>query len=958
MLAADTVPILIVDDRPENLIAMDAILDQPGLSLVKAQSGNEALRLVLRHDFALVLLDVQMPDMDGFETAELLRINPKTRHIPIIFVTAGMKDLRLQFKGYELGAVDYMMKPFEPVVLKGKVRVFCELYRQRKDLERYSRDMESMVSERTARLKASEAMLLDVERTANVGGWIVELASRELCWTEQLCHIHELAVDSRPKLGESLRFLVPESRARFDAAIEQALNEGQPFDLELQILTARGTLRWVHVIGRAGFKDGVATTLSGTCQEITERKTAETRLKLAASVFLHAREGIAITDADANIVDVNDTFCRITGYSRDEAMGHNHRFLQSGRHKPEFYAEMWRQLAQDGHWSGEIWNRRKDGDEYAELLTISAVHDATGKVANYVALFTDITPMKTHQQQLEHIAHYDALTNLPNRVLLADRLQQAIAHSHRRAQSLAVVYLDLDGFKAVNDNHGHDVGDALLVVVAQRMKAALREGDTLARLGGDEFVAVLVDLNAPADCEPVIERLLQAAADPMEVDDAPLRVSASIGVTLYPQDGGDADMLLRHADQAMYLAKQSGKNRYHLFDVANDEAINTQRESLDHVRRGLDQGEFVLYYQPKVNMKSGEVLGVEALIRWQHPQRGVLLPAAFLPTVEDHPISVELGLWVIAAALAQMTAWRAAGMEIHVSVNIGSRLLRQGDFVARLTQLLAAHPNVKPQQLELEILETSALEDIAKTSKLMYACRALGVGFALDDFGTGYSSLTYLKHLPAEQLKIDQTFVLSMLGDTDDLAIVEAVVGLATAFRRGVIAEGVETVAHGELLLRLGCDHAQGFGIAVPMPANALPAWVGNWRPDAAWTAWQGRSLNRDDLPLVFAEVEHRHRVNVIELFLDGDGEMPPPQEAESCRFGLWKETEGRSRYGGRPGFPVVCELHERVHDIGRDVVELHTQGHQADARARLAQLRALSDQLIDELRRLLHASG
>ncbi|MBC7859693.1 MAG: EAL domain-containing protein, partial [Burkholderiaceae bacterium] len=552
------------------------------------------------------------------------------------------------------------------------------------------------------------------------------------------------------------------------------------------------------------------------------KASAEARLQLAAGVFTHAREGIMLSGADGNMIEVNDSFTRITGYARDEVLGRNPRMLQSGLQGPEFYSAMWRDLARDGYWDGEIWNRRKNGEVYAQMLTISAVRDDDGVAQHYVALFTDITPLKEHQQQLEHIAHYDALTSLPNRTLLADRLQRAMLHSARGDSSLAVVYLDLDGFKAINDKHGHDVGDNFLVAVGQRMKEALRAGDTLARIGDDEFVAVLVDLEQPRDCEPVLARLLAAAAAPATVGAAALQVSASIGVTLYPRDDSDADLLIRHADQAMYQAKQAGKNRYHLFDVEQDTAVQTLRESLLHIGVALARQEFVLYYQPKVNMRSGAVIGAEALIRWQHPQRGLLPPAAFLPAIEDHPISVELGEWVIDSALRQMRDWQRDGLDLPVSVNIGARQLQQGDFVSRLSLLLAAYPEVRPAKLELEILETSALEDMAQVSEVMRACRAIGVQFALDDFGTGYSSLTYLKRLPVELLKIDQSFVRHMLDDPENLAIIEGVVGLATAFRRQVIAEGVETVAHGALLLPLGCELAQGYGIARPMPAAAM----------------------------------------------------------------------------------------------------------------------------------------
>ena len=327
----------------------------------------------------------------------------------------------------------------------------------------------------------------------------------------------------------------------------------------------------------------------------------------------------------------------------------------------------------------------------------------------------------------------------------------------------------------------------------------------------------------------MLARLLQAASDPVTAREQVLQVSASIGVTLYPQDGGDADLLMRHADQAMYAAKQAGRNRYHLFDVAHDAAIQTQHESREQIGRALDRGEFVLYYQPKVNMKTRVVIGAEALIRWQHPTRGLLAPADFMPIIEDQPISVLLGEWVINKALSQMTAWRAAGLIIPVRVNIGARQLQQSDFVPRLERVLSAHHDLPRHCLELEVLETSALKDMAKVSSVMHACREIGVRFALDDFGTGYSSLTYLRRLPAEVVKIDQSFVRHMLDGTDDLAIVNGIIGLAAAFRREVIAEGVETIAHGEQLLLLGCELAQGYGIARPMQASALPEWLATW---------------------------------------------------------------------------------------------------------------------------------
>jgi len=562
--------------------------------------------------------------------------------------------------------------------------------------------------------------------------------------------------------------------------------------------------------------------------------------KLAASVFTHAREGIVITDTLGQILNVNSTFTQITGFARDDVLGRTPHMLRSDQHSPEFYASLWQELAAQGHWNGDLWCCRSNGDLFSALVTVSAVNDAINAPQHYVALFTDITEIKDHQRQLAHMAHYDALSSLPNRVLLADRLRQAMQQCHRHNKWLVVAFLDLDGFKEVNDQHGHDVGDAVLVSVARNMKTALREGDTLARLGGDEFVAVLTNLDSKAECYAILDRLLAAAAmqnvihtqSGVQSQDVLLNISTSIGFTFYPQDLVDADQLLRQADQAMYQAKRAGKNRYHLFDIAQDAAFKTHTESIERIRQALAHDEFVLHYQPKVNMATGQVLGAEALIRWQHPERGLLAPLQFLPAIENHALSVAVGEWVIHTALTQMVQWHAQDLNLGVSVNISAHQMHQDSFSVRLAQLLVKFPTIKPADLELEILETSAMEDMGKVTDNIHRCHALGVRFALDDFGTGYSSLTYLKRLPAETLKIDQSFVRDMLRDADDLAIVRSVIGLAQTLRRTVIAEGVETPAHGALLLKLGCPLAQGYGIAKPMPPADLPAWVAQWRPN------------------------------------------------------------------------------------------------------------------------------
>ncbi len=643
----------------------------------------------------------------------------------------------------------------------------------------------------------------------------------------------------RDMIGKHDLEVFPPETARIYHHEEYAVfHDGKPLLNKIDpYFDASGRKGWVSTSKWPLFDfDGKVVGLFGISRDITDQKQNEAKLELAASVFSNSREGILITNLDGVIIDVNEAFSDITGYAHDEVIGKNPRILNSGRQSKAYYLAMWQSLTTKGHWYGEVWNRRKTGEVYAEMLTISTVHNAQGLALHYVALFSDITMTKKHEQQLEHIAHYDTLTSLPNRVLLADRLSQSMAQAQRHGRKLAVVFLDLDGFKAVNDTHGHDAGDLLLTTLANRMKHALREGDTLARIGGDEFVAVLVDLLHTDESLPILKRLLGAAAEPIQLGDFRLQVSASLGVTFYPQDSEmDADQLQRQADQAMYQAKVSGKNRYHFFDAEQDRNVRGHHESLERIRHAIATDEFVLYYQPKVNLRTGEIIGAEALIRWPHPEHGLLVPGQFLPTIENHPLAIDLGEWVINQAMTQMQDWHEAGLDLPVSVNVGARQLQQHDFVPRLQLILAAHPDINPGCLELEVLETSALEDIDAVSQVIQTCREFGVMFALDDFGTGYSSLTYLKRLPVAQLKIDRSFVSDMMDNPDNLVILQGVIGLARAFHHEVIAEGVETLAQGRVLLELGCERAQGFGIAAPMPAQDFLQWVSTWQQAQPW---------------------------------------------------------------------------------------------------------------------------
>lgn len=757
--------------------------------------------------------------------------------------------------------------------------------------------------------------------------------------------------------GKTLTALYPKAQRRTNRTVVADLIAGRRKLAALPLLNAAGCPLSVEVRIATGRWNGHPAWF-GIAHDIGERLAAEERQKLAASVFENAHEGIMITDPRGRIVEVNATFSELTGYAREEALGRTADLLKSGHHDAAFYDQMWRSIRDDGFWRGEIWNRKKSGELIVEALTISTVRNREGEVSHFVGIFSDITLLKQHQQRLEHLAHFDALTQLPNRMLLGDRMQLAMAQSERNGKLLAVCYLDLDGFKPINDAYGHAVGDHLLIEVAQRLKSCLRGGDTVARLGGDEFVLLFGDLEGIHESERAIGRAIAALSQPFHVSDQTLTLSASIGVTLFPQDGADADTLLRHADQAMYAAKQGGRNRYHLFDPEHDRRARARRDEISRIRSGLADGEFILYYQPKVNMRAGNVVGAEALVRWQHPERGLLLPQDFLPAIENNELAVELGDWVIDQALHQIAEWDAQGIALSVSVNIAGNHLQHPGFPMRLAELLAHHAGVSPARLELEVLETAALEDMSNVARLFEECRELGISFALDDFGTGYSSLTYFRRLPADILKIDQSFVRDMLDDPEDLAIVEGVIGLTQAFQRQVIAEGVESVEHGLVLLHLGCDLAQGYGIARPMPPQAMPNWVRTFRPDALWHS-PAAVAGRGNLPMLIAELDHlRWKKTLLTWLAAPPGpHQPPAGDHHDCRFGRWLYSQEGQRQTAVDVFQELEKAHRRAHEIGHALIERHRANDTRDPAPLLSELEATSARITLCLRRMRAAA-
>jgi len=609
---------------------------------------------------------------------------------------------------------------------------------------------------------------------------------------------------------------------------------------ECRMMCRDGGWRWFELHALVSERDAAGEPLRivNTARDIGDLQAARERQNVSESLFEHLHEGLLITDAQNRVVEANPAFTQITGYGRDETLGtvpSLWRAALPGSDQAAQQNAMRTSLDATGTWRGEVVDQRRNGESCLLQLSVSRVQNANGSIRNHVVAIADITRSREQLEQLQRQAHFDELTRLPNRVRLSQMLTDAMQTSRREGSLLTVCYLDLDHFKPVNDRFGHDAGDRLLVELANRMRRSLRSwaggDDVVARIGGDEFVLLLRTATLD-ESRHAVERVLHQICQPyaLGVGAGPTLITASIGATVFPLDSADAETLLRHADHAMYGAKQAGRNGYLFFDAEHDRRAEARFVALGRVQEALDRSEFCLYFQPKVDMRAAKVLGFEALLRWRHPDQGVISPAQFLPLIENTGLSVSVGNWVLQHAIEQLAQWLRTGLDITLSINVSARHLQEPMFAQHLAGLLSRHHTPVAQRLIIEVLETAALADVDYTIGLMEECRALGVRFALDDFGTGYSTFTYLKRLPLDMLKIDRSFVINMLSDRQDLAIVEGVIGLSQTFGCSVVAEGVETPEQARRLIEIGCDVGQGNGIAAAMPADEVVDWVRGYR--------------------------------------------------------------------------------------------------------------------------------
>ena len=866
--------ILIVDDDPINLKLLRAQLEGEGHAVFDAHDGVDALALLERQRVDAVISDILMPRMDGYSLCHEIRKHARLHDLPIIIYTSTYTSPGDQKLALDMGADKYLTKPVSVETLVAALHEVGaqphaaphpDALREVEVLKEYNERLVSKLKEKNTELLATHEELQGLLVAANQSRWALLSVAEDQKHSEaalaESLNLLKIVVDAVPMrifwkdkklryLGCNLAFaedageaslldvigkddyqLVWKEQAElYRANDQQVMDSGIPklFYDEPQT-TPDGKTIWLRTSKVPLHNSGNETIgVLGVYQDVTKQKQTEADLRIAAIAF-ESQEGMMITDADGVILRVNQAFTKDTGYTAEEAVGQKPHLLKSGRHDAAFYRAMWETINRTGAWQGEIWDRRKNGEIYPKWLTITAVKGDDGVVTHYVETHIDITDRKSAEKEIHLLAFYDPLTQLSNRRLLMDRLHHALASSARIGRTGALLFIDLDNFKTLNDTLGHDIGDLLLQQVAQRLTSCVRDDDTVARLGGDEFVVMLENLSerpieAAAQTEAIGEKILTSFRQPYQLDTKEYQGTTSIGATLFNGNSQTTDELMKQADIAMYQAKKAGRNTLRFFDQKMQDSI-TGRFSLEgELRKALGSQQFHLYYQIQVD-SSNRPLGAEALIRWIHPLRGIVSPAQFIPMAEETGVILPIGLWVLETACAQLKAWEKAALtrDLVLAVNISAKQFHQAGFVAQV-QAVVQHHAINPMRLKLELTEGMLLENIEDTITTMKALNEIGIQFSLDDFGTGYSSLQYLKRLPVDQLKIDQSFVRNIVTDSSDIAIVRTIIAMARSLDMAVIAEGVETEEQRQLLLKNDCTHYQGYLFSKPVPIDQFEA--------------------------------------------------------------------------------------------------------------------------------------
>jgi len=836
--------ILIVDDREENRYLLQALLEGNGYLVDVAMDGAEALVVARLSPPDLIITDILMPVMDGFRLCREWKLDPRLQNVPLAFYTATYTDSKDEAYALGLGADAFLTKPADPDELLQLVHEL--LHRQTTparsqfdidetvELKEYNAVLIQKLEQKIDQLEATSfratqneerlSLALEVEEA---GIWDWDTLSGVIIWSERHAQLFGMRLaDFDGRYDSFRRWVHPDDIGALENAMVTAREQRSDYAQDFRVVWPDGSVHWIAGRGRFLYDaQGKPVRMCGVIVEITEIKRNEEQVRLAAQVFESSHEAIVITDNRGDIITVNSAFCDSTGYRPEEIKGSNARLLRTPDKDEEFFHSIWNVLKKNKHWHGELHNLRKDGSTYPARLSISAVGDDRGETSHYVAIITDLSTYKEAEDRIQYMAYFDALSNLPNRTLLRDRATHALAAARRDHGHLAVMFLDLDHFKTINDSLGHSVGDQVLQTVAKRLKALVREVDTVARYGGDEFILLLADSDAKGAAH-VAQKIVEALEAPIEADNHSLVVGASLGISCYPADGDSFETLMKNADIALFRAKSAGRNHFQFFTQEMDASAHDRLELEVALRGALHAQQFELYYQPKFNLRDGNLVGFEALLRWHHPQRGMIPPAEFIPITEINGMIVPLGVWIMHEACRQAKEWQNKDIcNVVVAVNLSAAQIRQANIV-KTVQMALHESKLEAKYLELELTESLLLENVDSVLVQLRQLKELGVTLSIDDFGTGYSSLSYLKRFPIDTLKIDKSFVRNLSDDADSRAIALAIVSMAHSLRLNVIAEGVEDAAQAHVLSDMGCDEAQGFWYARPMPADQVEVWL------------------------------------------------------------------------------------------------------------------------------------
>ncbi len=799
--------LLIVDDNLADIHILErylSALENWEIQLSTCETGDDARNHINKSDRDIIIVDYNLGSETGIEIIRSLKeIDCKASFI----LLTGMGDQHTILEAFHEGIDDYILKTdLSPASIEHSIH---KIFQQRKT----END-----------LRISQEGLKEAQTIARLGNWNWDIVNNSLHWSDEIYRIFGLEPQEFAANYEAFMESVhPDDRDLVNQAVKEALEENKSYSIYHRIIRKDQVERIVHEKGKVYFDNsGKPVRMVGTVQDVTERMRTEESLRLSAKVFQSTSEGIMITDTKGVIVQINKAFTKITGYTEQEALGQTPSILKSGRHEQSFYEHMWYSLTKIGFWQGEIWDRRKNGEIFPKWMSINAVKNDHGIISHYVAIFNDITTRKRTEEVFQRLAHYDTLTGLPNRVLFQDRLQQAIIQAKRKKYFVALLFLDLDRFKNINDSLGHLAGDFLLTEVSKRLTNCIRSMDTVARLGGDEFTIILTEITNSQGVTSVANKIIESFKEPFLLNNQEMIITTSIGITLYPNDGQDMEVLLKNADLAMYHAKSIGKNNYQFFSADMNIELIEQIDLELNLRRALEKKEFILHYQPQISLKTGKIIGVEALLRWQPSKFGLVPPGKFIPLAEETGLIIPIGEWVLKESFEQQVRWSKMGFQdIRVAVNLSAKQFMQRNLLESISNTIN-ETNVNPSYIEIEITESAIMNDIDQGIKLLYQFKDMGFKLALDDFGTGYSSLSYLKKFPLDTLKIDQSFIRDMENDQQNSAIVAAIISLGQNLNLKILAEGVEKEDQIHFLRKHHCEEVQGYYFSKPIDQESL----------------------------------------------------------------------------------------------------------------------------------------